>query len=157
MIPLLVAFSAEEPIVRSEDGAIVLCIDGEKHRLSREAASEVAGAIDEAMTRRREFVHTSGEHREDGSYVVARRSATSSGNRKVFDSFERAERLYERLPTRFTAEEVEQTGITGSRRHMLVRHFAEHPAFDCEVVERSPLTAEKRRRTDAATEVAAGD
>lgn len=157
MKPLLVAFSAEEPTVRSEDGAIVLCIDGEKHRLSREEAREVAGAIDEAMTDRREFVHTSGEHREDGSYVVARRGASSSGNRKVFDSFERTERLYERLPTRFTAEEVGRTGITGSRRHMLIRHFAEHPAFDCEVVGRNPLTAEKGRHTDAPAEVAAGD
>ena len=117
----------------------------------------MADAIGDAMTERREFVHTSGEHREDGSYVVARRGATSSGNRKVFDSFERAERLYARLPARFTAEEVGRTGITGSRRHMLIRHFAEHPVFDCSVVERSPLTVEKRNRPDGTTEVAAGD
>jgi len=117
----------------------------------------VADAIGDAMTEHREFVHTSGEHREDGSYVVARRGATSSGNRKVFDSFARLERLYERLPQRATAEKVGRTGITGSRRHMLLRHFAEHPAFDCEVVGRNPLTVEKRNHPDATTEGAAGD
>lgn len=26
---------------------------------------------------------------------------------------------------------------------MLVRHFAEHPAFDCEITSRNPLTVEK--------------
>lgn len=111
--------------------------------MSRSAARELQSAIGEAMTERREFFRTSGEHREDGSYVVARRGADSAGNAKVFDSFQRVRRLYDRLPAAFTAEAVGRTGITGSRRHMLVRHFAEHPAFDCEITSRNPLTVEK--------------
>jgi hypothetical protein len=49
---------------------------------------------------------------------------------------------------------VSRTGITGSRRHMLVRHFAEHPAFDCRITRRNPLTVEKsdpRRGPEAMT------
>lgn len=61
----------------------------------------------------------------------------------MFDSFRACERLFRRLPAEFTAEEVGRTGITGSRRHMLVRHFAEHPGFDCAIARRNPLTAEK--------------
>jgi hypothetical protein len=88
-------------------------------------------------------VYTSGEHREDGSYVVARRGADSAGHRKVFASFARLERLYERLPETFTAEDIGRTGLTGGRRHMLLRHVVEHPAFDCELVSRQPLTARR--------------
>jgi hypothetical protein len=69
----------------------------------------------------------------------------------VFDGFERARRLYDRLPAEFGADDVGRTGITGSRRHMLVRHFAEHPAFDCEIATRSPLTAEKTEADPEAT------
>jgi len=76
---------------------------------------------------------------------VSRRGADSSGNAKVFRDFTAIERLYERLPEAFGAEDVGRTGITGSRRHMLVRHFAEHPAFDCSITSRSPLTVEKAR------------
>ncbi|WP_350356181.1 DUF7528 family protein [Halorarius halobius] len=112
--------------------------------MSRAAARELQAAVGDALVERREFLHTSGEHREDGSYVVARRGADSAGNEKVFDAFARVERLYERLPETFTAEDVSRTGITGSRRHMLVRHFAEHPAFDCAISRRNPLTVEKR-------------
>jgi hypothetical protein len=68
----------------------------------------------------------------------------------VFDSFAALERLFERLPAQFTAEDVEGEGITGSRRHMVVRHVAEHPTFDCEIVRRRPLTVRKtseRRET----------
>jgi hypothetical protein len=61
----------------------------------------------------------------------------------VFSEFAAVERLFERLPDRFDADAVGRTGITGSRRHMLVRHFAEHPAFDCEIASRSPLRAKK--------------
>jgi hypothetical protein len=39
--------------------------------------------------------------------------------------------LYEELPERFAAEDIGRKGLTGGRRHLLVRHFAEHPAFDC--------------------------
>lgn len=83
------------------------------------------------------------KHREDGAYVVERRGASSAGHRKVFDSFERCRRLYERVPHEFTAEDVGRTGLTGGRRHVLVWHFVEHPAFDCELVSRQPLTARK--------------
>lgn len=61
----------------------------------------------------------------------------------MFESFDAVKRLYDRLPKTFSAEDVERTGITGSRRHMMVRHFAEHPAFDCDIDRRSPLTATK--------------
>jgi hypothetical protein len=89
-------------------------------------------------------VRTAGTHREDGSYVVERRHADSSGHRKVFESFASLRRLYDRLPEAFTAEDVQRTGLTGGRRHMLVHHFAEHPAFDCGLEKRQPLTARKR-------------
>jgi hypothetical protein len=61
----------------------------------------------------------------------------------VFESFEALRRLYDRLPAEFTAEDVSRTGITGSRRHMILRHICEHPAFDCQIARRNPLTAEK--------------
>jgi hypothetical protein len=128
----------------STDGeSICVSIGGEEHELSREAARELQDAIGDAMTYKREFLHTAGEHREDGKYVVSRRSADSAGNTKVFDDFDQMRRLYTRLPEEFGADEVSRTGITGSRRHMLVRHFAEHPAFDCTIARRNPLTVEK--------------
>lgn len=96
-------------------------------------------------------MRTVGVHREDGSYVVARRSADSSGHRKVFDSFATLRRLYDRLPEEFAAGDVERPGLTGGRRHMLVHHFAEHPTFDCELVKRQPLTARKRRSCGGGT------
>nr|WP_205254540.1 hypothetical protein [Halorussus sp. JP-T4] len=101
-------------------------------------------ALGDALTERREFVRTAGTHREDGSYVVARRNADSSGHSKVFESFAALRRLYDRLPDEFTAEDVGRSGLTGGRRHMLVRHLAEHPAFDCELAKRQPLTGAKR-------------
>uniref|UniRef100_UPI0035C18230 DUF7528 family protein n=1 Tax=Halostella salina TaxID=1547897 RepID=UPI0035C18230 len=100
-------------------------------------------AISDAVTETREFFRTAGTYREDGSYEVSRRGADSAGNAKVFESFDAVRRLYDRLPGTFSADDVEHTGITGSRKHMLVRHFAEHPAFDCEIETRSPLTATK--------------
>jgi hypothetical protein len=84
-----------------------------------------------------------GEFREDGSYVVSRRGASSSGNSKVFERFEALRDLYESLPERFTADHVERAGITGSRRHLLIRHLCEHSAFDCHVECQNPLTAVK--------------
>lgn len=115
----------------------------EIHRLDRRAAHRLRSALGEALVRRREFVRTVGEHRTDGSYVVSRRGADSSGHRKVFDSFGALERLYERLPREFTARDVTADGLTGSRRHALVHHLVEHPAFDCELVGRQPLTGRK--------------
>uniref|UniRef100_UPI003742D19E DUF7528 family protein n=1 Tax=Halorarum salinum TaxID=2743089 RepID=UPI003742D19E len=111
--------------------------------MSRDAAADLQEAIGDALTERREFFRTAGEYRTDGSYVVSRKAADSAGNAKVFDSFEELRRLYDRLPDEFSAEEVGRTGITGSRRHMLIRHLAEHPAFDCSITRRNPLTAEK--------------
>jgi hypothetical protein len=95
------------------------------------------------LTERREFVRTVGTHREDGSYVVERRGADSSGHRKVFEDFAVVRQLYDRLPAEFTAEDVERSGLTGGRRHMLVHHLAEHPTLDCELKKRQPLTARK--------------
>ncbi|WP_435126101.1 DUF7528 family protein [Halobaculum sp. D14] len=111
--------------------------------MSRDAAADLQQALGDALTERREFFRTVGEYRADGSYVVSRKAADSAGNAKVFDSFEELRRLYDRLPSEFTADEIGRTGITGSRRHMLVRHFAEHPAFDCSIHRRNPLTARK--------------
>ncbi|UPW00604.1 hypothetical protein M0R88_00530 [Halorussus gelatinilyticus] len=77
---------------------------------------------------------------------MERRRAESSGHRKVFESFAALRRFYDELPEAFTAADVEQSGLTGGRRHVLVHHFAEHPSFDCELAKRQPLTA---RKTDA--------
>ncbi|NHN59035.1 hypothetical protein [Halorussus rarus] len=111
--------------------------------MSRDEAAQLQDAVGDALTQRREFFRTAGVHREDGTYEVSRRGADSAGNSKVFESFEVLGRLYDRLPDEFSADDVGRTGITGSRRHMLVRHFAEHPAFDCGIARRNPLTAEK--------------
>ncbi|WP_458206003.1 DUF7528 family protein [Haladaptatus sp. NG-SE-30] len=118
-------------------------IFGETHELTRREANQLRDALGRALTERREFFNTVGEHREDGSYVVSRRGADSAGHRKVFERFEMLARLYDRLPAEFTADEVGERGLTGGRRHMLVHHFAEHPGFDCELVSRQPLTARK--------------
>ncbi|MFB6177903.1 MAG: hypothetical protein ABEI99_12325, partial [Halobaculum sp.] len=104
---------------------------GTRRELDRETARQLRDSLSETLTDRREFLHTAGEHRADGTYVVERRNADSAGHRKVFDRFAEIRQLYETLPERFTAEDAERTGLTGGRRHMLVRHFAEHPAFDC--------------------------
>jgi len=79
--------------------------------------------------------------------VVSRRGADSAGNAKQFRDFTTIRRLYECLPERFDASAVGEAAgdaaVSGTRRHLLVRHFAEHPAFDCELVAEQPLTAEK--------------
>ncbi len=62
----------------------------------------------------------------------------------MFESFAEARRLFERLPARFDADDLSSAGVTGSRRHMLVRHFAEHPTFPCSLASRNPLEAEKQ-------------
>lgn len=99
--------------------------------------------IGEAVHDRSEFVRTAGEHRPDGSYAVERRGADSPGNAKVFGAFEALRRLYDRLPREFGAEDVGREAITGSRRHLIVRHLAEHPAFECTLTSRSPLRVRK--------------
>lgn len=139
-------FSREDISVTVDGDVVAVTVDDTTHKLTRSAARVLSDRIGDTLTHRREFLRTSGEYREDGSYVVARRSADSAGNAKVFESFSAARRLYERLPARFDAGDVGQTGVTGSRRHMLVRHFAEHPAFDCELESRNPLVARKREQ-----------
>lgn len=125
------------------------------HELSRDTAAQLQTGVEAALTDREEFFRTAGVHREDGSYVVERRNAETTGNSTVFDSFEEIERLFERLPETFGADALDPAGITGSRRHMLVRHFIENPAFDCELASRNPLqgtkqTAETDQRPQAA-------
>ena len=122
---------------------MLLHLGSESYVLDREEAARLRSALGEALAERREFLRTIGEHREDGSYVVSRRGAESSGHRKVFDSFADLERLYERLPREFTARDVAEEGLTGSRRHILVHHLVEHPGFDCELASRQPLTGRK--------------
>ncbi|QIB73783.1 hypothetical protein GL213_10225 [Halogeometricum borinquense] len=117
--------------------------------MSRADAAELQDAIGAAITEKQDFFRTAGEHRMDGSYVVSRRGADSAGNTKVFDSFDALRRLFDRLPDEFTADDVSRTGITGSRRHMVVRHFGEHPAFDCDIARRNPLTVIKTDAADA--------
>lgn len=111
--------------------------------LSRSQADELRESLADALTARHEFVRTTGEHRADGGYVVSRRNADSAGHRKVFDSWANLRRLYDRLPAEFTAETVGRTGLTGGRRHMLLWHLVEHPAFDCNLASRQPLTVRK--------------
>lgn len=126
------------------DDGVVLALDGAEHRLSRAAARALRDGLADAVSGRTEFLHTAGEHRADGSYAVERRAAESAGHVKVFERFEALERLYDRLPRTFTAEDVGGPGLTGGRRHVVLRHVAEHPRFDCELVSRQPLTVRKR-------------
>ena len=84
-----------------------------------------------------------GEHREDGSYVVERRGADSAGNAKVFDSFDVLRRLVDRLPAEVVADDLSRVGLTGGRRHMVLWHLVESPAFPFELERRQPLTARR--------------
>jgi hypothetical protein len=120
-------------------------LDGSQHRLSRADALALRDALTEATVGREQFLRTAGEHRADGSYVVSRVSTDSTGHRKVFERFADLQELFDRLPAQFTASELQAVAAdcSGGRCHLLVRHFAEHPAFDCELVSRQPLTVEK--------------
>lgn len=141
---LLVGFFSDSDVsVWAEDGSVYVSVGESVAELSGAEAARLREAIGEAASRRREFVHTAGEVRPDGTYAVERRGAESAGNAQVFDSFRALERLYGRLPDEFDAEAVGRHGVTGSRRHMVVRHFAEHPAFDCRIESRSPLRVRK--------------
>jgi len=130
-----------------------LSLDGVDYELDRGRARELRDALSEALSGRREYVHTACEHREDGAYVVERRGASSSGHRKVFDSLEAVREAFASLPEEFVAEDVSAAGVSGGRRHMLVWHFTECPEFDCELVSRQPLTA---RKTGGGTDAARG-
>ncbi|MFB6146915.1 MAG: hypothetical protein ABEJ08_04440 [Halobacteriaceae archaeon] len=111
--------------------------------LSRHRAARLRERLGIALSRSREFAHTVAERRPDGRYVVRRRRAESSGHAKVFESFEALVTLYDDLPREFTAEALTRDGMTGGRRHLVLRHLVEHPAFDCALVARQPLTARK--------------
>lgn len=109
--------------------------------LSRAAAAELRSAVGDALTEREAFGRTAGVHRPDGSYVVERRTADSAGNSAVFETFGDLQGVFDDLPTRFSADDVDCT--TGSRRHMIVWHFAEHPAFPATLASQRPLECEK--------------
>lgn len=134
---------ASNETVERDGHEVVVELSNATHVLPLTQAHDLHAALDEALYHTETFSHTVCERRPDGSYVVTRRRADSSGHQKVFDSFRALDGLYERLPSEFTAEDIKHPGLTGSRRHMLVRHFTEHPAFDCALVCRQPLTARK--------------
>ncbi len=129
--------------VRSDGDRVLLEANGEPFELTATEARTLRETLADAVTDRAEYLHTAGEHRSDGSYAIERRAASSSGHRKVFDSFADLKRLYRELPEEFTATEVGRSGLTGGRRHLVVRHLVEHPEFDCELVSRQPLTVRK--------------
>ncbi len=60
----------------------------------------------------------------------------------MFDSFEDVIELYETLPETATVADIGGRGLTGSRRHVVLWHFVEHPAFACELRSKQPLTVE---------------
>lgn len=122
------------------DGGVVLSIGTETRRLTPEGATHLRAALGEAVADRRAFVNTVGERRPDGSYVVRRRGSETTGNSVVFETFRTLCRLAGRLPATVDAETVgRERGTTGSRRHLVVWHLAEHPVFDYRVASRSPL------------------
>ncbi|MFC7167673.1 DUF7528 family protein [Halospeciosus flavus] len=137
------AGSNQTPTADATGDAVLLELDGAVHELTRAEAAALRETLDDTLTGREEFLRTAGVHREDGSYVVERRGADSAGHRKVFECFDALRRLYDRLPATFTADDLSATGLTGGRRHMVLRHFVEHPAFDCTLSKRQPLTARK--------------
>ena len=137
-------FSGDEVSVRTTTDSVLVSLAGHRHELSWKEAVSLRAALDDSLTEHREFVHTIGTHRADGSYVVARRGAESAGHRKVFDSFDVLHDLFDALPETFTASDVDAPDLSGSRRHLVVRHLTEHPEFVCSLAARQPLTAEKR-------------
>jgi len=132
-----------DPTAERRGDRVVLAVDGEELFLSRDDADQLRESLADALTARETFLNTAGEHRADGSYVVERRGADSAGNSKVFDSFACLRRLFERLPEEFTASDLSASGLTAGRRHMVLWHLVEHPAFACELASRQPLTARK--------------
>ncbi len=145
--PLLVAFSSSDEVSAAAtsdeagDSTVELTVGDRTVALSRSAAAELRAAVGDALEQRQAFARTAGVHRPNGEYVVQRCAADSTGNAVVFDSFASLRTVFEALPERFGADDVDCT--TGSRRHMVVWHFAEHPAFPCTLAARRPLTVEK--------------
>ncbi|WP_425607403.1 DUF7528 family protein [Halomontanus rarus] len=120
-----------------------MTVDSETHELTLEQARQLRHGLGAALTRDDEFARTVGRYREDGRYVVERRGTNSAGHRKVFETFDACRACFDDLPETFSASDFEYPGVTGSRRHMLVWHFCEHPAFPCTLVSRQPLTGRK--------------
>jgi hypothetical protein len=123
----------------------MLTIAGEQYALPVPVARRLYANLHDTLTERRQFVHTISVRHPDGRYVIERRRAASTGNRIAFDSIEAIRECFVTLPDTFGACDVECDGITGSRRHLLVRHFAESPEFACELVCENPLQAKKQQ------------
>lgn len=146
------------PSVESDGDTVRVTLGGRVHVLDRGRTEALRSELEDALDEQLQFVHTAGEHRRSGEYVVERRGADSAGHRKVFPSFRHLERFYHRLPDRFTAEDLTRSGLTAGRRHMVLWHFVEHPSFECSLTSRQPLTVEKstERPAPAAGADAAG-
>lgn len=129
--------------VTTEGQSIRITVEDSTYELSRTSAQALQEAITDALTDRESFLRTEGIRRGDGSYVIRRRMAESAGNSTVFDDFQTVSEQFDTLPNEFGAGDIECMGITGSRRHMVVWHFIEHPAFPAELAARNPLTARK--------------
>lgn len=132
------------PSAESDGDTVRVTVGGRTHVLDRARAEELRSELEDALEEQLAFVHTTGEHRRTGEYVVERRGAESAGHRKVFPSFDALQRLYDRLPDAFTAEDLTRSGLTAGRRHMVLWHFVEHPGFECTLSSRQPLTVEKQ-------------
>lgn len=130
-----------------DEQTVEVIIDDSVHTLTTAQATALRSQLGDALVRHESFVRTAGTRRKDGSYEVSRRNADTAGNSTVFESFDQLRQQYEQLPSPFTATDVGQLGETGSRRHLLVQFFTEHPAFDCSITSRCPLTAEKDAET----------
>jgi hypothetical protein len=135
--------TTEDHAAVADGDGVVLVLDDTAHRLDAATAAELRESIGDALSRDRSFLHTACERRPDGAYVVHRRNADSDGHSKVFESEAAARALFEELPREFVADDVGRAGISGNRRHLLVHHFAEHPAYSCTLVSKQPLTARK--------------
>ncbi|AGB16387.1 hypothetical protein Halru_1788 [Halovivax ruber XH-70] len=131
-------------IVDDRSSTLEVRVTGSVFELSESTARALYRALDDALPNEHEFCKTIGIHRDDGRYVVERRGATSSGHRKVFDSFDALGDRYASLPKTITASDLDGPGLSGSRRHAVLWHLIEHPAFDCELDRKQPLTAVKR-------------
>lgn len=131
----------DRPNATRRGDTVTLDLDGGPFVLSVPEAADLRDSLDSALTASREFLHTTGTHRRDGTYVVERRGADSAGNRKVFDSFGALERLADRLPDTARAEDLSRVGLTAGRRHMVLWHLVEHRDLPFELASRQPLTA----------------
>lgn len=144
VISLRVEFSTVSDSTDAESvDDIQVTIDGHTIELTRSEATALRSELAAAITDHVSFLRTEGVHRSDGRYEVRRRTADSTGNSTIFEAFTELRSQYRSLPTTFGAADIEAFGVTGSRRHMVVWHFIEHPAFTCRLQSRNPLRATK--------------